>query len=634
MAQRRATFGSMRALRALRPGLLGLLATGAALAAPVVDRNVFIPMRDGIRLATDLHMPAAPASGRLPVVLIRTPYGKDGRYFARREDSASIVNFLTRHGYVVAVQDKRGRHHSEGAYVVSGGDAADGYDTVDWLSKQRWSNGNVGAYGCSYEGDVQIFMAQTRHPALKALIPQASGSAVGSLGGHYRYFGVRVGGAAEWVGNIGWFSQYGEKAFPRLSADLPHDEYNAVDSLWRPTRREAPIDLRKAWEHLPMKDALAAQGMPATDFADNLSRAPTDPYWSALPYMTESYTSDVPALFINSWYDFGADMTLLEFNRFRSHSVSKTARENQYAIMSPHTHCSFEREALQRTLVGERDVGDTRFDYRATYLTWFDAWLKNDAAAHRAIRDWPHLRYYAMGRNRWESSPAWPVPGTRERALFLGSAKGANSLSGDGKLSAARTAGRGSDSYVYDPANPVPSRGGSLCCTGTPDAVPGALDQRPVESRADVLVYSTEPLREDLDVTGNVRVVLYVSSDVIDTDFTVKLVDVQPDGRALNVLDSVLRARYREGQDKEVWMRPDGIYELSIELGATSNVFLAGHRVRLEVSSSNFPRLERNLNLGGDNASHTKWAIARNTVHYTERHPSRLILPVLESRSR
>ncbi|WP_293856650.1 CocE/NonD family hydrolase [Steroidobacter sp.] len=607
-----------------------LIAASVAAATPEaeVDRNVFVPMRDGVRLATDVYLPANRGNARVPVVLIRTPYRKD-RAYKYYDTPSTIVKFLNHHGYAVAVQDKRGRFHSEGVYVVSGGDANDGYDTVDWLSKQPWSSGKVGAFGCSYEGDVQIFMAQTRHPALKAIIPQAAGSSVGSLGGHYRYFGGRVGGVNELVSNLGWFAQYGEKVFARLPADLPRDQYNALAALWEGKRANELIDLQKAWTHLPMKDALAAQGMAATDFEDNVTKAADDPYWSALPYMTEGYVSDVPALHINSWYDFGADMTLLEFNHMRSNSASATARDNQFVIMSPHTHCAFESQMAERTLVGEYDVGDTRFDYREAYLTWFDAWLKDDAQAHRRIKQWPRIRYYAMGRNRWQSASEWPVSTTRDRELFLASTAGANSVQGDGRLlDAPAIRGRGADSFIYDPANPVPSRGGQLCCTGTPDAEPGALDQRPVEARHDVLVYSTDPLRDEVEMTGEPRVVLFVSSDAIDTDFTVKLVDVHPDGRALNLLDSVLRARYREGQQREVWMRPGEAYELTIPLGATSNVFKAGHRIRLEISSSNFPRFERNLNVGGINAAQANWVVARNTVHHTQLRPSRLILPV------
>lgn len=608
-----------------------LILAHAAAGELVENRNVFIPMRDGVRLATDLYLPGG-AAARRPIILIRTPYGKDERYARRVNSPDHVVPFFVEHGYIVAVQDKRGRHRSEGMYVVSGGDDKDGYDTVDWLSKQSWSNGRIGTYGCSYEGDTQIFMAGTRHPALKAMVPQAAGSSVGSLGGHYRYFGSRVGGSAEWVGVIGWFAQYGEKVFPRLPADLPQDQYNALDALWQVRRRAEPIDLHRAWVHLPSKDALSAQGMPATDFEDTISRAPTDPYWSTLPYMTDQYRSDVPTLFINSWFDFGADMTLVQFNHFRRHSLSAQARANQFVIMSPHTHCAFEREAGPDTHVGELAVGDTRFDYRSTYLTWFDAWLKEDAQARQRLGEWPKIRYYAMGRNRWQTAQQWPVRGMKEKPLFLGSLSRANSLDGDGVLTETPVApgSNPQDTFNYDPANPVPSRGGGLCCTGTPDAVAGSLDQRGAEARSDVLVFTSTVLDNELEVTGDVRVVLYVSSDAVDTDFTAKLVDVYPDGRAMNLLESVLRARYREGQDHEVWMKAGGRYELTIPLGAISNVFLPGHRIRLEVSSSNFPRFERNLNLGGNNAEQSRWVVARNTVHHTPELKSRLILPVVE----
>jgi putative CocE/NonD family hydrolase len=352
--------------------------------------------------------------------------------------------------------------------------------------------------------------------------------------------------------------------------------------------------------------------------------------------MTPAYTSDVPALFINSWYDFGADITLAEFNHLRATSVSQIARDHQFAIISPHSHCDFERGASEHTRIGELEVGDTRFDYRKTYLTWFDAWLKDDASARAAIRAWPKLRYYNMGRNRWQQAGQWPVAGTVEREFLIDSTLGANSLAGDGVLregpaegAAANVAGSAADRFVYDPANPVPSRGGSMCCTGSPDAVAGALDQRPVEARSDVLVYTSEPLVQVLDVTGIPRVVLHVSSDVVDTDFTAKLVDVHPDGRAFNILEGILRARYREGQDREVWMAPGGVYEVTVPLGATSNVFLPGHRIRLEISSSNFPRFDRNLNLGGINAEHTTWRVANNTIHHTPELRSRLLLPVV-----
>ncbi len=626
---------------AKRGCLLLLMVCGAAVghasgmpsdagAEPIVDRNVFIAVRDGTRLATDLYLPARKDS-RVPVILLRTPYGKDDWHDHYRSDPESILGFFLEHGYALAIQDIRGRFHSEGSYTVAAHDAEDGYDTIDWLSKQDWSNGSVGTYGCSYEGNVQIYLAQTRHPALKAMIPQASGGGVGSLGGHYRDFSTRVGGAVEWVGSVGWFALYGEKHMPRLSADLPHDQYNANAALGTWVREAPAIDFRKAWYHLPMKEALSAQGLPVTDFEDHVSRPPADPYWKALPHMTEDYVSDVPALFVNSWYDFGTDMTLVEFNHFRRHSASRTARENQFVILSPHTHCAFSRGAAGQTIVGERDVGDTRFDYRQAYLTWFDAWLKADRSARRAVEEWPAVRYYAMGRNRWETADAWPVASATGQAFYLASDGRANSLHGNGRLLHAPPPASGAplDEFTYDPANPVPSLGGPLCCTGTPEPVAGAMDQRSVEAREDVLVYTSDALRHEVDVTGDVKLVLHVSSDVVDTDFTAKLLDVYPDGRAFNIVEGILRARYRDGMEREAWMQPGEVYELVIPLGPTSNVFLPGHRIRLEVSGSNFPRFDRNLNVGGNNAEQVTWAVAHSKVHHTPELPSRLILPVV-----
>jgi putative CocE/NonD family hydrolase len=515
-------------------------------------------------------------------------------------------------------------------YTVAGRDATDGYDTVDWLSKQSWSNGRVGTIGCSDLGDGQIFMAQTRPPALKAMIPMASGSAVGSAGGLYRYFGAREGGAIVWAASVGWFAENGAKISPKLPASLPHADYNAYYAPWNQTPKSPVIDYRRAWYHLPMKDALRDQEMPPSDFEDTITKVPSDPYWTQFPYMTEAYVSDVPALFVNSWYDFGADVTLFEFNWFRTHSASALARDKQYFIMSPGVHCSSEGGASADMVVGTRPMGDTRFDYWETYLTWFDRWLKNDLGAAKRIASWPRIRYYAMGANVWKTSDTWPVKGTHTESLYLTSAGHANSLFGDGKLAGSEPPnGAPVDTFVYDPATPVPSIGGALCCTGTADAPPGALDQRSAEARQDVLVFTSDVLSTGINVTGQVEVELFVSSSTVDTDFTAKLVDVYPDGRAFNVLENILRARYREGQTKEVWMQSGQVYPLRISVGATSNYFGPGHRIRLEVSSSNFPQFDRNLNIGGNNAEGTHWVIATNTVHHSKEYPARLLLPVV-----
>jgi putative CocE/NonD family hydrolase len=255
----------------------------------------------------------------------------------------------------------------------------------------------------------------------------------------------------------------------------------------------------------------------------------------------------------------------------------------------------------------------------------------------------PKVQYYLMGKNEWRSAGAWPIPETQYLAYYLRNSPlagpsepdqvlmpGANSRFGRGRLHlVVPPRDEPPDRFVYDPATPVPSRGGPICCTGSSDEPAGAYDQSEIEMRQDVLVYTSEPLTQALEVTGNLRAVLYVSSSAKDTDFTVKLVDVSPDGKAYNLQEGVLRARYREGYGKTVWMEPDRVYEVSVDLHATSNLFRQGHRIRLEVSSSNFPRLDRNLNTGGRNYDETKWVVAKNAVHHSPRYPSRIILPIV-----
>ena len=594
-----------------------------------LDPNHFIAMRDGTRLAIDLYIPKGAPQQKYPVVLIRTPYGDFADSFHQRG-----VKFFASHGYIVAVQEKRGKYRSEGVYTASGGDANDGYDTIDWLSKQSWSNGRVGTYGCSYLGDVQIFLAQTKHPALKAMIPQASGSSVGSANKLYIQFASREGGALYWAGIVGFFAQWGHKVVPKLPTTLDRDVYTADYAPFNHVIPSTPIDYRRAWNHLPEKDALSDQGILPTDFEDTITKPVTDAYWNKFPYMTDSYTSDVPALFVNSWYDFAPDTTLFQFNWFRTHSVSEQTRQNQYFIMGPGTHCSMDREATSNYVVGTREVGDARFDYWQAYLTWFDYWLKSAPEARKTIDSWPHLRYYEMGTNRWTHAEQWPLTTAHDQKLLLVSGGHANSVFGDGALilpsgSEQRNA-QSKDSFSYDPSLPVPTIGGAICCTGSsdPSMQAGGQDQRPVEARNDVLVYTTETLKDGINVTGPIATNLYVSSTAVDTDFTAKLVDVYPDGRAFNVVEKILRARNREGMDKEVWMRQGKVYRLHIPMGVTSNYFGPGHRIRLEVSSSNFPLFDRNLNVGGKNEEATTWVVAKNDVYHSQQYPSELVLPV------
>lgn len=562
-----------------------------------LEEDVRVPMRDGVALSTDLYFPES-VDAPLPVVLMRTPYDK-----SRQRGEGRPPRMFAGQGYVVAVQDVRGRHASDGEFRVSSAqEGLDGYDTVSWLAAQSWSNGRVGTFGCSYLGEVQYMLAALRHPNHAAAIPQ-SGCAWGGSG--VSAFGFRRYGVLELAGAFGWFRTNGSKVFP--VPPLPS------------------IDYARALRDLPVGDLLRTHGGPPSDFEDLASRPASDPFWDYLGDITPEDRFDVPALHVNSWYDPTPRSTLALFNVMRTNAESAQARDNQFLLMSPAGHC--ESEQLRwPTRLGRRWLGDARFDYWGLYVRWFDHWLKG---IDNGVTDEPRVRLYVMGRDEWRAESEWPLARTRFTPYYLTSDGRANTRDGGGALATATPTAEGADEFVYDPYDPVPTRGGTLCCVGGLDADPGAFDQSDIERREDVLGYTTPPLPEDLEVTGPVEALLYVSSSVSDTDFTAKLVDVYPDGRAFNIQEGIARARYRQGLDREVWMSPGEVYEIRIDLEATSNVFVAGHRIRLEVSSSSFPRWERNLNTGGRNHDETHGVSARNRVHHSSRYPSRVLLPVI-----
>ena len=574
-----------------------------------LDPTHMVPMRDGVRLATDFYFPVG-APEPFPVIQIRTPYSKMPH---RRESSAA--RWFASHGFAVAVQDMRGRYQSEGEYFVSRDDRRDGFDMVSWLAEQPWSNGRVGTYGCSYLGENQMQLAATRNPNHAAALPQAAG---GSL----RYFGVVFGGVTELAASLGWFRGAGTKVFYRIPPGTPREVMLQVEEMINPAPNPGELDFQAAWRTLPYIDMLKAAGAPPTDFEAFVSHEPGDPWWDHIGYVSDEDRFDVPALHVNSWYDLGVSETLKLFNLLGDNAESDRGRNNQFAIISPTDHCTSEI-ATSRTVVGERDLGDARLDYWNIYLRWFDHWLRGDGIESDGIEGadfegMPRLQYYLMGANEWRSADSWPVEGTEFRPMYLHSGGNANTRDGDGRLSwEPPAAEQPADVFLYDPDDPVPTIGGPVCCTGTADAPAGGFDQSAVEDRDDVLVYTSEPLAEALEVTGPLELVLHVSSDARDTDFAAKLVDVQPDGTPVNVQEGIQRARYREGYDRKVWMEEGGVYEVRIDLQATANQFLPGHRIRLEVTSSSFPRWERNLNTGGNNYDETQWASARNTVHHS-----------------
>jgi putative CocE/NonD family hydrolase len=552
-------------------------------------------MRDGVELATDVYRPDPP-DGPLPSILIRTQYGRDEEKF---------VSDFAGQGYVVLVQDLRGLGGSEGTFTLGGHDAEDGYDTLDWIVSQPWSNGRVGTFGCSSLGINQILLAQLRHPAHACAIAAASGGASGSAGQRYSYWDVRRGGAVEIGWSVFWFAVDCAKDGRR--PDPPSKE--AYDA---------------ALHSLPVAAMIDRLTDSPTDWRDYVTREPADPWWAQFGFLGEQSVTDLPTLFVTSWYDVGAGEVLDQARQFRAHGASARARDHQYVIVAPTKHCQIER-ATADTRVGALSAGDARFDQWRVYLAWFDRWLCDEPEALAGVAP---VRYFQLGRNVWREAEIWPPPGVRMTPFYLSSGGRGNSRLGDGRLAPSPTKGADYDEYVYDPVDPVPSCGGGA---GGPYTPMGIQDQATVELRADVLCYSSESLAADLEISGPVRAVLHVSSSALDTDFTAKLVWVTPSGEAWNLCEGILRARYRAGFDQPAMMTPGEVYEIEIDLQATSVVMTSGSRVRLEVSSSNFPRFDRNLNTGGPNALAAEWIAATNRVHHSITHPSRLILPVVTS---
>ncbi len=372
-------------------------------------------------------------------------------------------------------------------------------------------------------------------------------------------------------------------------------------------------------------DVLNKAGAPPNDYVDYASNTPEAEYFQELGYVRSDDRFDTPMLYVDTWYDFAQADTLMMFNQMRTNAVSQRARDNQFIIISPTRHCSHSA-ATEHTVAGERDLGDARKGFVDLYLDWYDYWLKG---VDNGVTDMPRVQYYLMGANEWRSADTWPPAGTTSKRLYLHSGGRANSRLGDGTLSDEAPAQELADRFTYDPGTPVMSLGGQGCCSGMSTGQ-GGYDQSVNEMRHDVLVYTTDVLTEGMEVSGPLEVVLYVGSSAKDTDFTAKLIDVYPDGRAFNIQEGALRMRYREGFDTKIWMQEDEVYEAHLDLHTTSNYFGPGHRVRLEVSSSNFPRFSRNMNTGGNNYDETEWVLANNVVYHSAERPSHLILPVVE----
>lgn len=602
----------------------------------VVERRVMIPMKDGVRLATDIYRPKA-ATGKYPIVFVKTPYNFN--FWDVRNgvpaDMSTILAAIKR-GYAYVGQNERGHFYSEGNYDILGAPITDGYETVDYLTKQPWSNGKLGTTGCSSTAEWQPAVASLGHPGFAAMNVQGFGAGVGKVGPYWEQGNWYRGGAMQML-FITWIYSEQNQVRPMFPKDTPQEDLIAASHLFDLAPRMPPVDWDKALWHLPTQDIIKNVGGPRGIFADKMpvetggmmqQREPASDAWRKGGLWHDDMALNVPGLWFMSWYDVSVGPNLEMFNHARRTAKGDVANQ-QWAIIAPVAHCSFTR-ATENTIVGERSMGDARLDYNEIMYGFFDKFLKGDANGR--IEKQAKVTYFTMGSNKWQTSEVWPPAGAQPMTLHLSSGGSANSLNGDGKLLAAPPDVNKPDSFTYDPMNPVPSYGGNVCCTGNAITA-GSFDQRKMESRSDILVYTSEPFAEGIELSGPVTPTLYVSSDAKDTDFTVKVLDVYPDGRAYNLDESIQRMRYRDGYDQLlVWMEKDKVYKVALQPLTTSNYFAPGHRLRIEVSSSNFPRFDRNLNTGGRNFDEAKGVVARNVVHHSKQYPSSITVTVVKGK--
>ena len=594
----------------------------------IIDEKVMMPMRDGIRLSTNIYRPKT--NDKVPVIFSRTPYNfnswGDGKERTRALQSALQ---MVEKGYAYVVQNERGRYFSEGEWDILGVPLTDGYDAFTWLSNQTWSNGKIGTIGCSSTAEWQMAVASLDHPAHAAMVPQGFGAGVGRVGQYFEQGNWYRGGVEQLLFASWLYGVEQDKFKPRIPAGASQEDLIRISRFYDLAPENPPVNWAEAFQHLPLKDLLKNVSGKKEIFDKMIVRKPNDEDWYKGGLYHDDMGFGVPSFWFVSWYDVATSPNLELFNYVRNNAESKSVRENQYLVISPTLHCGFKR-AKENTIVGELSVGDARLNYDEQISLWFDHFLKGEK--NNFENKIPRVQYYTMGINKWQQSETWPPKGVTYQTYFLGSKGNAQTMYGNGTLSLSKNSKpEGKDSFVYDPMNPVKSYGGGVCCTG--NAVQGgSFDQRIMETRADILVYTSQPLEEGIEVSGFIEAHLYVSSDVKDTDFTVKIIDVYPDGRAYNLDETIQRARYRDGYDKEVFMDKGKVYKVTLSPMSTSNYFKKGHRIRIEVSSSNFPRFARNLNTGGNNYDEKTGVVATNNIHYSENYPSQIRIPVISKK--
>jgi uncharacterized protein len=566
-----------------------------------VRKDVMVPMRDGVELATDTWIPSGKPA---PTLLVRLPYGKDLPALLAYGLVPNVFA-LVEAGYAVVYQDCRGTFRSGGEFVPMLNEPNDGADTIAWLLEQPWCDGNIGTYGPSYLGFVQ-WASVTGSGQLKAIAPAVTTT------DHYTAPWYSDGGALSWHTVQSWSAQMAMiEALRQLSRGTGDPELLAglAGMVGEPQPHLAALPL----SHQPLIEKVWPW------WAELLSHPSRDQFWRDLSVLDQAEQVTVPALHIGGWFDIFIANTARSFTELKARSG---AAEGQRLIIGPWDHLN------STGIYPDRQFGMTADaitqDLTGHHLRFFDRWLRGKTTQEAPVR------IFVMGIDRWRDEPDWPLPDTSYVGYYLHGSGRANTSAGDGRLSTEVPGQSAVDTYLYDPLRPVPSLGGRVMLPSTANAA-GPVDQRQVESRDDVLCFTTEVLAEPVEVTGHVSLTLYVSSTAPDTDFTGKLVDVFPDGRAIFLTDGILRARYRHSLAAPEPLTPGEPCQISLDLSVTSNVFLPGHRIRLEVSSSNFPRFDRNTNTGGVIADESadQAAVAVNRVLHGPEYPSQLTLPVI-----
>lgn len=574
-----------------------------------VQKDVQVPMRDGVRLATDLWIPEGDPA---PTLLVRLPYSKDLIQGAFSTGTNPEMFALLEAGYAVVWQDCRGAFRSEGRFEPMTSEPQDGADTIAWLRQQPWCDGAIGTFGTSYLGFTQWAAASQGPDGLRAIAPTMTST------DYYRAPWYTAGGTLAWH-NVQFWATFMALATEKKALARGTGEPSTLVELLNLMSNPQPELMRLPLAEQPLLKK------PCPWLSDWIAHPDRDEYWTQLSVEENFSNVNTPALNIGGWFDIFVDSTVRTYTRMKAEGGTTAARDGQRLIIGPWDHINSDG------VYPDRQFGllasPAAFDITDAHLRFFDRWLRNRADA---LDDVAPVRIFVMGIDQWRDEQDWPLPDTQYIDYYLHSGGSAQTADGDGTLSLDLPAANVTDSYTYDPLDPVPSIGGRAMM---PAAINGAgpADQRSVEMRPDVLCFTTAILEKPVEVTGHITLHLFVSSTAPDTDFTGKIVDVHPDGKALYVTDGILRARYRNSLGAPELLQPDEVYELTLDLSVTSNVFPPGHRIRLEVSSSNFPRYDRNTNTGEVIAEDgpERCVVAVNRVFHGPNYPSRLVLPVI-----